>query len=134
MPYIPVLRALSACSFGGDKVFVLGVTDLHKSSVNILHNPGATVSSQKMHWQSIEVLGNFLESQHLAAIAPLNSTEIVILGGMPHLGSQITSGEVVIFNTTSCKFKKVAGDKTEDLTTAFIDLVKVCENTILALC
>ena len=51
LPIIQQYRDLSACSLG-DKVYVL---DHAKRAIKVLHNPDAPVSSQKMHWQEIEV-------------------------------------------------------------------------------
>ena len=48
-------------------------------------------------WQFINVAENILTGRHIPAVAPLNDTEIAILGG---------SGlsDVIVFNTTSKAF------------------------------
>ena len=75
-PRIPIYGNHSACSLG-DKVYVL---DHVRRVIKVLHDPDAPVSSQEMFWQDIEVPGDV--PYRSSAFAPLNSTEIVIAGGM----------------------------------------------------
>ena len=74
---MPIDGYHSACSLG-DKVYVL---DLGSHAIKVLHNPGAPVSSQEMHWQDIKVPGDVPIPRYHPAFTPLNSTEIVIAGG-----------------------------------------------------
>ena len=67
-----------ACSLG-DKVYVFYPTE---RAIKVLHNFGAPVSSQEIQWQEIRVPGDVPIPSYLPAFAPLNSTEIVIAGGM----------------------------------------------------
>ena len=69
-----------ACSLG-DKVYVL-TPKTRGCAINVLHNAGAPVSSQEIRWQDIEVLGDVPIPDRSSVFAPLNSTEIVIAGGM----------------------------------------------------
>ena len=77
LPRIPFDRIHSACSLG-DKVYVL---DNIRRTIKVLHNLGAPVSSQEMHWQYIEVPGDVPIPHYGPLFAPLNSTEIIITGG-----------------------------------------------------
>ena len=53
-----------------------------RRAIKVLHNAGAPVSSQEIRWQDIEVPEDVPIPDHSPVFAPLNSTEIVIAGGM----------------------------------------------------
>ena len=78
LPWMTIEYELSACSLG-DKVCVLFPKNRF---IKVVHNPDAPVSSQEMHWQEIEVPGDVPIPYIYPAFAPLNSTEIVIAGGL----------------------------------------------------
>ena len=73
---MPIDRFPSACSLG-DKVYVL---NLDSRAIKVLHNPGAPVSRSR--WQDIEVPRDVPIPRFDPAFVPLNSTEIVIAGGV----------------------------------------------------
>ena len=52
-------------------------------------------------WQLIDVAENILTKRHAPAVAPLNDTEIAILGGY-------NEGDVIVFNTTTKTCQKVS--------------------------
>ena len=129
LPMIPIdtyPRHPSACSLG-DKVYVL---DQKSRSIKVLHNPDASVSSEEMHQQEIEMPGDIPIPCYDLAFAPLNSTEIVIAGGMDKYFRMV--GDIVIFDTTTCEFKKEVVNK---LPFKCINnqSANVCENTIIAI-
>ena len=53
-----------------------------KNLINVLHNPGASLSSQDPpHWSVIDAPQDVMSYRTDVAFAPLNLTEIAILGG-----------------------------------------------------
>ena len=53
----------------------------------------------------IEVPGDVLTPRQQLTFVPLNSTEIVILGGI-YLDYSNFLGDVITFNTSTCEFKR----------------------------
>ena len=100
---LPISRregGFSACSLG-DKVYVFTPAD---DAIEVLHNPDALVSSQEMHWQVIELPLDVQIPCSYFGFAPLNSTEIVIAGGMDRNRSKFK--DIMTFDTTTCEFKR----------------------------
>ena len=126
LPRITTCDYPSACSLGY-KVYVL---DPESRAIKVLHNPDAPVSSQEMHWQEIEVPGNIPIAVNTPAFAPFNSTEIVIVGAYSSKGKM--AGDMVTFNTSTCKFKKEV-DGTVPFTSDDNMSTKVCVNSIVFL-
>ena len=124
LPRITIDMYLGACSLGS-KVYVLD-----RRVIKVLHNPDAPVSSQEMHWQEIEVPGNIPIAVNTPAFAPFNSTEIVIVGAYSSKGKM--AGDMVTFNTSTCKFKKEV-DGTVPFTSDDNMSTKVCVNSIVFL-
>lgn len=58
-------------------------------------------------WKLILVPNNAFKPRQSLALAPLNDTEIVILGGTPDISHDANLGDVVVFDTISEKFKEV---------------------------
>ena len=105
LPIIQNDLCCSACSLG-DKVYVL---DPESRAIKVLHNPDAPVSSQEMHWQEIEVPGDIPIPIYSFAFAQLNSTEIVIAGGLNKNFRPV--GDIITFDTTTCEFKREVANK-----------------------
>ena len=63
------------------------------------------VSESNVRWQLIDVPKNILSPRYRPAVAPLNESEIAILGGFDDDENKLS--DVVIFNTTTKKCKKV---------------------------
>ena len=113
---------VAACSLG-DKVYVLpnarrpaiqqisGPTKLNeKRTIRVLHNPGASFSSQDPpHWQVVFVPTHIMSVRLYVAFVPLNSTEIAILGGVD--GDLRNFGDVLTFNTITNEFNKREGEE-----------------------
>ena len=115
----------SACSLG-DKVYVL----YHVSrTIQVLHNPGAPVFSQEMRWETIYAPKDVPIPGYSPAFAPLNSTEIVIAGGVSKDRTTVV-GNIVTFNATTCEFNVASRDTFEcqDNKSA-----NVCEDIIVAI-
>ena len=94
----------AACSLG-DKLYVFSLALGRKNSINILHYPFASISSQESLWQVIEVPQDVLSYRNLVTFVPLNSTKIAILGGTADFDHK-PLGDVTIFNTITFEFTK----------------------------
>ena len=95
------IGSLQACSLG-DKVYTFSYCE-EDNYINVLYNPAASITSQDPpFWLVIDIPQNVLSIRHSVSLAPLNSTEIVVLGGFDggHLG------DVCTFNTITGKGKK----------------------------
>ena len=57
-------------------------------------------------WQLINVAEDILTKRHDPAVAPLNDTEIAILGGGYNYGDKLS--DVIVFNTTTKTCQKVS--------------------------
>ena len=73
----------------------------------VLLNPGAPVSS--LNWEEIEVPGDVPIPCYDYAFAPLNSTEIIIAGGMDE--NWETFGDILTLDTITCELKREVVDK-----------------------
>ena len=105
LPIITTGDYPSACSLG-NKVYVL---DSESRAIKVLHNPDAPVSSQEMRWRGVRVPGGVLLPFYSPAFAPLNSTEIVIAGGLDKKGKIV--GDIVTFDTTTYEFKREVANR-----------------------
>ena len=104
--------------------------DPENRAIKVLHNPDAPVSSQRLHWQEIEVPGDVPIARYIPAFAPLNSTQIVIAGGSDENHNLIN--EIVTFDTITCDFKKEVDNRNPFLCLGNRS-ANFCENTIIAL-
>ena len=126
LPRSQMETMISACSFG-DKVYVL---DIGVHAIKVLHNPDAPVSSQEMHWQDIQVPGDVPIPCYDPAFAPLNSTEIVIAGGLDE--DYKTVENILTFDTITCEFKKEVVDRDPFFCLNNMS-ANVSDNTIIAI-
>lgn len=127
-------KQASACSLG-DKVYTFAcffdsnIGNL-KSSISVLHNAGACISSQKLRWQVLEWP---LSPRKQVVFAPLNQTKIAILGGKDYNFESLKDSSL-IFNTATCEFKQAfENDESPSFWCRSNQAVKVCENSIIAL-
>ena len=101
--------AFHACSLG-DKVYVIGYyRSRRRNAIYVLDNPGASISSQDLlRWQEIvAVLPDGLSPPRTqVGFAPLNSTEIAIIGGVTVNTEWKSLGDMFTFNTVSKEFKR----------------------------
>ena len=87
-----------------EKVYVFcDVMYKMENFINVLHKPGASLSSQDPpRWQVIDVPQDVMSYRRWVSFAPLNSTEIAILGGRDQ---DEFFGDVITFNTSTYEFK-----------------------------
>lgn len=95
----------SACSLGG-KVYVFAGYgwNMCLNSIEKLNNPN--LPKDQASWQLIEPPKDILSPHSYAIVAPLNKTEIVILGGFDD--KNYPHNNIVLFNIRSERCKKVA--------------------------
>lgn len=87
---------VSACSLI-DKVYVFSKSDREFNCINILNNPGASISSKEPpYWDEIRVPIDALKLRSEVAFVPLNWKEIAIFGGVDT--SKEYRGGIVTFN------------------------------------
>ena len=127
LPMIPYQKEFCEACSTGDKVYVLCTRNC---TIKVLHNPGAPVSSQELLWQDIEMPKDNPIPRYSPTFVPLNSTEIVIAGGMDTNYKEVR--DIVIFDTTTCEFKKEAVN-TFSFECYLNQSANFCENTIVAL-
>ena len=81
-----------------------GLTNTIEKIPAVALHPNSTVQ-----WLLIELTNNILSPQTNTVVAPLNETEIVIMGGRDISGYL---GDVIVFNTQTQKFQNVVQDST----------------------
>ena len=124
---LPIGGYPHACSLG-DKVYVLDPAS--RTTIKVLQNPSAPVSSQEIHWQDIEVPRDVPIPRSSPVFAPLNSTEIVIIE-VAYKSSRHCK-DIITFDTTTCEFKKEVACLDNFRYTSNRS-ANFCKNTIVAL-
>lgn len=120
----------SACSLG-DKVYAIGFeNEKSKQRVGILHNPDASFPSLKPpRWEAIKISESVFGGCKIALV-PLNSTEIVILGGS---SGATTLKTITTFDTTTGLFEKEFEDERLNFYSEKNQSAQVRVDTIIAL-
>ena len=99
--------AHSACTLNGIVYVFCGYGDDYLNSIEMISESSLLANATTL-WQLINVAENILTKRSTPAVAPLNDTEIAILGGWNKPNSL---SDVIVFNTTTKTCQKVsAGD------------------------
>ena len=97
----------SACTLNGIVYVFCGYDGRdYLNSIEMISESSLLANATTL-WQLINVAENILTKRETPAVAPLNDTEIAILGGW-NSGSSGSLSDVIVFNTTTKTCQKVA--------------------------
>ena len=138
MPQMNIARqGAGSCSFDGQVYVFCGATNNYGilNSIEKLGSAGST-KSQIPRWQLINVDENLLMPRWNPAVCVLNSTEIVVMGGLANMDDEVSClGDVVLYNVVTGELEK----RVQNFTglTQFQTTGNKCaqfeENTVIAL-
>ena len=94
----------SVCTLNGIVYVFCGGTNVYLNSIEMISESSLLANATTL-WQLINVAENILTKRADPAVAPLNDTEIAILGGWD--GNNDLS-DVIVFNTTTKTCQKVS--------------------------
>ena len=93
----------SACTLNGIVYVFCGSTGDYVNSIEMISESSLLANATTL-WQLIDVAENILTKRCYTAVAPLNDTEIAILGGYDN--NKLS--DVIVFNTTTKTCQKVS--------------------------